>query len=299
MKRLVSILIISAISLALAAPVFALSGLRLMTVESGARPVGMGGAFTSVIHDPYSFGYNPGAICGVQGLNGSFGHNTHWENVGLETGYLAFTKKDVTFATGLKFGHVDDLQGRNDSVPSSDYIPFDAQDVSLKMGVSYEFIDKLSLGFGLGYMFEKIETYRGSAFNFDLGLLYRARPNLNVGLAVLNIGSTVEVRDESFDIPTTIRAGASYTYEKLLAAGDLVMFDDDTEEGLDMRGHLGGEYHITPEFSIRAGYRLGYESKSISAGFGFTKRNFRIDYAFLPYSNELDDSHLINLTFRQ
>ncbi len=299
MKRLVFLFGIVMVGILTTVPVHALSGLRLMTVESGARPVGMGGAFTTVPHDPYSFAYNPAAVHGVTGLKGSVGHNTHWENVNIESGYLAFTKKDVTFGIGLQIGYVDDLQGRNDSIPSSDYIPFDAQDISIKGGASYAFTDKLTLGFGLGYMFEKIESYRGSAFNFDVGLLFHARPDLNVGLAVLNIGSSLELRKESYDIPTTIRAGASYTRDKLLTSADLVMFDDDKEEGMDLRGHLGGEYSLTPEFTIRAGYRLGYESKSISAGFGFAKRNFRIDYAFLPYSNELDDSHLINLTFSQ
>ncbi|MBN2226367.1 MAG: PorV/PorQ family protein [candidate division Zixibacteria bacterium] len=299
MKRFVFLFGITVIGILAAVPVHALSGLRLMTVECGARPVGMGGAFTAVIRDPYSFGYNPAAVHGVVGLNGSLGHNTHWENVNIESGYLAFAKKDVTFGFGLKFGAVDDLQGRNDSIPSSDYIPFDAQDIAIKGGASYAFTEKLTLGFGLGYMFEKIESYRGSAFNFDLGLLFNARPDLTVGVAVLNIGSGIELRRESYDIPTTVRAGAAYTYDNLMASADVVMFDDDAEEGMDLRGHLGGEYALTPEFTVRAGYRLGYESKSISAGFGFSKRNFRIDYAFLPYSNELDDSHLINLTFSQ
>ncbi|UCD18057.1 MAG: PorV/PorQ family protein, partial [Candidatus Zixiibacteriota bacterium] len=264
-------------------PAFSLSGLRLLTVESGARPAGMGGAFSAVAQDPSSFAYNPAAVYGLQGLNGTLGHNTHWENVSIETGYISFTKRDVTISTGLQFGRVGELQGRNDTVPSSDYIPFDAHDISFKAGASYEFEKNVILGFSLGWMFEKIDMYRGSAFNFDIGMLFRVMPYLNVGASVLNIGSTLQLRDRAFDIPTTIRAGASYRYDKLRAVLDLIMFDDDKDEGMDLRTHFGAEYRLIPDFTLRAGYRLGYESKSLSAGLGFSKRNFRIDYAFLPY----------------
>ena len=294
MKIIITIVLITL--MILTGTSYALTGLRLLAVEQGARPVGMGGAFSAVDKDPYSMAYNPAATYGLQGLHGSAGHNTHWKNVSIETGYLAFTKKDITFSTGIQFAGFGKLEGRGD-IPTSDFIEFEAHDISVKFGVSFELEKNVYMGLAAGYMYEKIDIYRGSAINFDLGLLFTPRPDMNISAALQNIGKRMNLRDESFKLPSTGRVGASYRHNHLLAAIDIVAVDDDVDDGYDLRTHLGGEYQITPEFSARAGYRLGYESKSFSAGFGFTKRNFRIDYAFLPYSNENDDSHLINLTF--
>lgn len=280
-----------------ASSVFALSGMRLLTLENGGRPAGMGGAFTAVSSDPNSAAFNPAATYGLRGLNGTFSHNTHWQDVAVETGFISFVKKNVTVTTGVVVGHVEGLEGRSDSLPSSTYYPFDAQDASLKIGVSYKFHEKIILGAGFGWMYEKIDRYNGSAINFDIGAMYLHDDKLTVGASVQNFGSTVTIRDESYNLPTTLRLGGAYRYQKLLAALDIVAFDDSNIEEYNLRIHTGGEYEIYENLFLRAGYRFKYESKSFSAGFGYSKRNFRIDYAFLPYSNELDDSHIFSLTF--
>ena len=62
--------------------------------------------------------------------------------------------------------------------------------------------------------------------------------------------------------------------------------------------HLGAEGRLHELFQLRAGYMFNYDSKNITAGASFTKRNFAVDYAFVPYENDLGTSHIINLTFR-
>lgn len=297
MSRMIKLLFFTVTFLCLTVPVWALSGLRLLTIESGGRPTGMGGAFVAVEADPFSAAFNPAATYGQDGVNGGFSHNTHWQDVAVEAGYISFAKHKAVFTAGMVVGHVEGLQGRTDSVPSSTYYPFDAQDISIKAGVSYQFEKRVVVGAMAGWMMEKIDTYTGSAVNFDIGILYRLRPDLNIGAAVQHFGPTMNLRNEEIDLPTTFRLGGSYRYEKLIGALDLVMFDDSKDDGYDLRVHVGGEYEAHESLLVRAGYRFNYESKSISAGLGFKKRNFRIDYAFLPYSNKLDDSHIFSLTF--
>ena len=271
------------------ANLYAASGLKLLTVEAGARPSGMGGAFVSITADPYSTAYNPAASYGVGPLTGGLGYNTYWENIRIETGYISFEKKSIVFSTGVQFAVVSDLQGRQ--TPTSDYYPFDAHDVSIKTGAAFRVDKDVIFGLMFGWMFEKIDTYRGDAFSLDLGLLTQPYPNLNAGIAVQNLGSKIKLRSEEYSLPTTFRTGYSYKYRKFLLATDIVVLDD------DFYFHLGGEYEVGPGFSLRAGYRAGYDLHNLSAGAGFTRRNFRIDYAFVPYKNNFSDSHLFNLTF--
>jgi len=268
----------------------AVSGLKLLTIDPGARPAGMGGAFASVVADPYSAAYNPAAAYRIGPLAASVGYNSYWQNVSIESGYLAFEKKKITYMTGVQYAAVNDIQGR--VAPTSDYLPFDAHDIAIKTGASFKIDKDMTFGFMLGWLFEKIEQYRGSAFSADLGLLATPLERLNVGLAVLNLGSKMKIREESYKLPTTFRAGASYQYKNFLPALDFVVQDD------KLHAHIGGEYNITNGFFLRAGYRTGYDLTGFSAGAGFSKSNLRIDYAFVPNKNDFNDSHLINLTFQ-
>ncbi len=270
---------------------FALGGLKLMTVEPGARPSGMGGAFTAVTADPYSPAYNPAASYGVGPLRGAIGHNAYWENIRLETGYLSFEKDQIYYSVGTQFAVVGDIQGRGNT-PTSDFYPFDLHDFSLKAGAAFNVDSNIIIGVMAGWFFEKIESYRGSALNADLGILVLASPKLNLGASALNLGAKMKLREEEYSLPTTYRVGASYRLTHLLSAADVVIQDN------DFHVHLGGEYEIKGNFLMRAGYRFGYDSKNFSAGVGFVQRNFRVDYAFMPYTNNLGDSHLINLTFQ-
>ena len=290
MNIITRVFTIIVLSVCVSAPVWALSGLKLLTVEAGARPAGMGGAFTAVAEDPYSAAYNPAAGYKIGPLAASVGYNSYWQNISIQTGYLAFEKKEITYMTGIQFAAVSNLQGRTE--PTSDYYPFDAHDVAIKAGAAFRVDKDVVFGFMVGWLFEKIEQYRGSTFSADLGLMTTPLDKLDVGFAVLNLGSKMMIREEKYKLPTTFRAGASYQFKNFLPAADIVVQDD------KLHTHLGGEYNISDNFFLRAGYRIGYDLSSFSAGAGFSKRNLRIDYAFVPYKNEFNDSHLINLTFQ-
>ncbi|UCD93784.1 MAG: PorV/PorQ family protein [Candidatus Zixiibacteriota bacterium] len=264
-------------------------GLKMLSAEAGARAVGMGGAFSAVPGDPYSAAYNPAATWGVEGISGSFGYNTYWENTRIETGYISFFKRAAVITAGVQFAAVDDMEGR--TAFTEDFYPFSAHDISFKLGASFELDKNYYLGFSLGWIMEKIDQYDGSAVNFDMGLLVQPRENLNIGFAVVNFGGTVKLLSESVDLPTTYRGGVSYAYRQFNTAADLAMLDG------DIYVHFGEEFTLKDMLFIRAGYRFGYDTKDFSAGLGFSKRNFRIDYAFLPFGGGLSDSHLFNLTF--
>jgi hypothetical protein len=271
-------------------PAYGLSGLRLLAVEVGARPVGMGGAFASIAADPYSAAYNPAAGYRTGPLAASLGYCKYWQNINIPNLSLSFEKKSITYAIDVQYGAVSDIQGRTS--PTSDYYPFDSHDFSLKAGASFKIDEDITFGFMAGWMFEKIEIYRGSGACFDLGLLATPFDKVGLGLSALNLGPKIKLRDEEFSLPTAYRAGVSYAIKNFLPAADLVVADD------ELRAHFGGEYVFSNIFFLRAGYRIGYDLHDISFGAGFTKRNLRIDYAFAPYQGAFDDVHHFSLTFQ-
>ncbi|MCX6826839.1 MAG: PorV/PorQ family protein, partial [candidate division Zixibacteria bacterium] len=231
MKRLCSFVL--AMIIILSGPLsYAGSGVKLLSVEIGARPSGMGGAFTAVSNDPYSGAYNPASPCGIGPLAASVGYNSYWENIRLENVYASFEKKSITYSAGVNFAVVDDIQGRGNTATST-YYPFDAHDISFKTGLSMKLDKNIAVGFMAGWIFEKIESYRGSAFNIDIGLLAQLTSKLNIGLAGMNLGPKMQIREEKYQLPYAFRAGAVYKLTKFLPVLDFVIQDD------DFHAHLG------------------------------------------------------------
>jgi hypothetical protein len=62
--------------------------------------------------------------------------------------------------------------------------------------------------------------------------------------------------------------------------------------------HLGAEGWLHPKAAVRAGYMTGYDTRNFTAGATFKHRNLGVDYAFVPFSSNLGNSHLLNLTVR-
>ena len=281
-----------------ASSVSADDGLALMKIEHGARPAGMASAVVSLIDDPNGVAYNPASIVGLDAFTASFGHTSYWENVRLESGYFAMNlSRRVFLHGGIRFAVIDEIEQRLlPTLEPENY--FDAHDVSFKSGASYRISEKVSVGLSMGWFIEKIEGWRGSAFNADFGFLVMPNPHLNLGASVTNLGGDFQLEksgqpgSRDISLPTRYTAGASYTWEKYTGAADVVIVDDEAHL------HLGAEGRLHELFQLRAGYMFNYDSKNITAGASFTKRNFAVDYAFVPYENDLGTSHIINLTFR-
>lgn len=271
-------------------------GLAMMKIEPGARSSGMGGAFVSIGGDPFAPPYNPASASLADKFRISFGHIEYWENVRLETGYFVSPLKGrFSVHGGIRYASLGKIEVR--SIPSADPDAIaDVNDISFKAGLAYRISDKIAAGFGAGWFMEKIEAWRGTALNFDLGLLATPTPQLALGASVANLGSdfrlekTGIIGSRDISLPVTYRVGGSYRYQRFLGALDFVVLDN------ELHAHLGVETRIDTKLAVRAGYMANYDSKNISAGASFTHRNLTVDYAFVPYTNDLGTTHLFNFT---
>ena len=196
---------------------------------------------------------------------------------------------------GIRYASLGEIEVR--SIPSTDPDAIaEVNDISLKAGLAYRVSEKISAGFGAGWFIEKIEAWRGTALNFDFGFLATPTPQLSLGASVANLGSdfrlekTGIVGSRDISLPVTYRVGGSYRYQRILGALDLVILDD------ELHAHLGAEARFDEKLAVRAGYMANYDSKNISAGASFTHRNLTVDYAFVPYTNDLGTTHLFNFT---
>ena len=79
-----------------------------------------------------------------------------------------------------------------------------------------------------------------------------------------------------------------------LAATGAVLswWPNDTNE----KAHLGAEYRLIPEFTLRLGSKLNYDTQGLTAGAGFVVRRLGLDYAFEDMKVAgFDSSHKFSL----
>jgi len=288
---------VTAIGLLFVGPLDAADGLAMLKNDHSARAAGMGAAFVSINGDPNAAVYNPAGVVGGAKFTASGGPTFFWDRIRMESGYVAANLASRIYVHGgIRFAAVDELEGR--LYPTTDpYDLFDAHDVSFKGGLAYQISDRITAGFAAGWFIEKIEAWRGSSFNVDVGLLASPSDEVNLGASVTNIGPDFMLEKRGLEgsrdipLPTTYRLGGSYRYESYLGALDIVILDD------KFHLHAGGEARLHEQLSLRAGYMFNYDTKSFTAGASFTKRNMTIDYAFVPFSGNLGSAHMFNFTF--
>lgn len=272
-------------------------GLALLKIEHSARAAGMGGAFGAISGDPNSAAYNPAGVSNIKTFTASFGHTVYWQNIRLESGYFAKPiSHGLSLHGGIRFAAVDKLELRTTPTTEPEEM-FDAHDISIKGGLAWNVTGRVSVGFGLGWFIEKIEAWRGSAFNVDVGLQAKLDENLSVGVSAVNLGSDFTLEksglsgSREISLPTTYRVGGSYRFQKYHGVADIVVIDD------DIHLHLGAEADIHERFTVRAGYMSGYDTRNVTAGATFLIRNITVDYGFVPFTSSLGTSHLFNMTF--
>jgi hypothetical protein len=180
-------------------------------------------------------------------------------------------------------------------VPEGTFKPYD---VSLGVSYAHPLGDSFAAAVTAKLIYEKIDIYSDTGFAFDFFLTHKAViEGLIFAASATNVGGQMNLRAEPFDLPTAFRVGAAWTpvgdflKEKLTLAGD-VSIPNDTRE----KAHVGAEFRLIPEFSLRVGTRINYENQGLTAGAGFRAGVLGVDYAYQDSTIEgFDDGHKFSL----
>ena len=143
-----------------------------------------------------------------------------------------------------------------------------------KIGIGYgrKLTDELAVGLQLDYVgTSTTEVGSGSAFTFDIGLLFKPMQDITIGAKVFNPIRAKTGLDYEQELPALINVGFNYhPSEKINLCAEA---EHEIEEIL--RGKFGIEYHIIDELFLRGGYITN--PSMFSCGVGVVVQQFKLD----------------------
>lgn len=247
----------------------------------GARPMGMGGAFTGLADDVNAIFINPAGI-------GSLNKESAMVSTRLSEGreYNMIGGVEITPFGNLGVGYVgstdpvdQDLSGLEGGTPvkyttQTLYVSL-SKDLNREIRVSRD-QGTLLVGMNLKFSSRRLGTANGlfrdggSNVDVDLASIFKPNDNLSLGLSLQNflggkkysdVAGLNTVEEKNYTILTGISG-------KLLD-GSLTLSADGEE--------LGCEWQLARGISIRA----GRGKDSVTSGFGININGFSVDYAYL------------------
>lgn len=255
-----------------------------LTVSPSARGAALGEAMTAVGGDVSSFFWNPALLMDSKGSSFSAQENFFIQR--SDHTYLGFAVKQKKWGTGvsLNMRHIGDLELRQTA--STDPLgTFSENEAAFSAGFAYAATPSLLAGVSGKVLYQKLDVYDHFGTGADLGVVYKVNSKLNLGTSLLNFGPDFKLVSEPSRLPLSFRTGASFVWRDFLFASDILF-------PRGQNAHTGwGVERSFRNLTLRAGYQTGYDEKNFSAGLGIHYRNFRLDYAFVPYQSNLGSAH--------
>jgi hypothetical protein len=279
------------------------AGFAFLEVPSGARASALAGAYTSLAQGAEAVFWNPAGLEGTRGVELAATHVELFQGL----------RDDQFVVAGRQFGGGLAASVRaqySEAIPERDAIgnligTFGSHDLEFALGFGRPIGSGLTLGANAKYIRERIANSSAATYAFDLGAGWRPGPSgLEIGLAAQNLGPsavfTIDgTKGEPVPLPAAFQSGVSYTMtlSSTLKLGGAV-------EGRFTRGRTGlglvGAELTAPGAgaALRLGWRANDTASSLSVGAGYALDTLHFDYAFVPFNDELGDTHRFSLAAR-
>jgi hypothetical protein len=290
------------ILLLLSVPVFAQTGAKTgmayMKIGVDSRAAAMGEAYTALANDAAATYWNPAGLALAQSNSAVLMHNAWIQDVSHDFAAVQLFRGTHNIALSLNMMFVSGIELRGERATEEPDGETGAHNVNLAVSYATEITKGWKIGASLKYLYEKYYLESAAGYAFDLGVIKEnLLPDISFGAVLQNIGSMAKLRNESTSLPAALRAGVGYrlpisilNHRPLVAADFYYVNDDVTRVG------LGFETAMFDNFDLRAGYVLGSETMSLTAGLGVRYGLFNIAYAFVPFDYDLGNSHRFSLS---
>ena len=301
---------------------------NFLSIESGARAVGMGGAFVAVAEGPAAMYWNPSGIARVDKFSTAFNYSKWLLDINYNfIGAVLPLGENGTLGIHAIFLTMDDMQITTVQYPEGiENGYFSAGNYAFGVSYGFNLTDRFSMGFNAKYIEEYISQSSASAIAFDIGTLYTTEfDGVNIGMSISNYGTKMQMsgkdllvqhdsydqagnnprinanlETEEFDLPLIFRFGLSWDALKGASNSNLLVAVDALVPNNNYKSiNAGLEYVYNKMFSLRGGYNTWYgggnrdetDQTGLSMGLGF---KYSVDFADIAIDYAYRDFGILN-----
>ncbi len=274
------------------------SGMPLLTLGITARDVGMG-YVVALADGPAAVQGNPAGFQSVDSPAATRLVFTHQEWIeDTRTEFLGASLPmgdDQTLGLSLLTTTVSDIEIRTRPGPAEG--TFTSRDLAMGLTYARRIGPDLRIGLTGRFLYQKILINEATGVSFDAGFrTHLLTKDLDIGAAVLNVGSMTVLQTQSTVLPALARAGVGYSAFNtenfdVRVEGDVVRNIPDKR----FYAAAGGEVFFQRMVALRLGNEFGSDGRGFAAGMGFRYGMFSLDYAFASLKQDLGTTHTFTL----
>lgn len=261
----------------------------------GARPMGMGKAYTALANDIYASYWNPAGLAHLKLTE--VGSTYGLMSLGRKFAFLGFGVPIAeTFAVGLSGVHlrVEDIERRDSQ--GNLLGSFADAEYAFSFSASVKVIEQVSVGGNIKFLYHTLADSRAQGFGYDFGVLITPLEYLSFGLVVQDIGSSLKWNTESNrndKVPTILRSGVALKLanEQIIVVSEIV--STGIEDSFESTKLHGGVEFWPLEF---IGTRGGYDGNDWTAGLSFKFSQIRVDYGAVQDRIDLGLTHFFSIS---
>lgn len=271
------------------------TGLALLKIGIGGQGAALGESVVAGNNGALSAYWNP---AGLTQSNDEivFGHSEWLQDVSYEFIAMKFHGYNASWGLLLQVQNVDNIMHRTRATPEP-LSTFSEHEVVTGLSYARTLSSNIAVGATAKFISERHFSYTSAGAAIDLGLRYKLEQlkSVQFGASLHNLGKLSDLRNEATKLPALLRLGFSYSPEFKLAqakmqvlGGYTKIFNNESFAG------FGIEALARESLAFRFGYQVGREAQSVSAGLGFILSRYRLDYAYVPFSFDLGDTHRLS-----
>jgi opacity protein-like surface antigen len=303
-----------------------------LSIDVGARAVGMGGAFVSMADDATTMYWNPAGMARFSRPQANFSHMRWIADITFNYAGLALPlQRFGTVGINATFLTTDPMERTTVYSPTGTGEMFDVGSYAFGLGYATSLTDRFSIGFNFKYIQETIYHSSANGIAFDIGTLFTTRLNgLKIGMSISNYGTKMQMAGqdmlvqvdvdkavdgnnsninaylatEKYDLPLMFRVGVNMDVLKGLGDSNLNLSIDALHPNDDVESlNLGAEYIYRNTISFRGGYHSLFSIDSetgLALGTGLNVNiignfNLNVDYAYLDFGR-LDNTQMVTIS---
>jgi hypothetical protein len=256
------------------------TGADFLLMTTGARPDGMGQAFSAVADDINTLSFNPAGLGNIRLPEIGYGHEIFFSDITYD--FLGAAIPVGEWGV-FGFGYLGLGTSPFNSTSDPNAVPASVMDQAVIGSWGKSFYD-FHLGASVKYISEKVATVQGSGFAADFGFRVRLLPQWTLAGAVLNMGPGIQFASLE-PLPLVTNGGLAWTAiedpDHTLNLATEVTYNTVAET---THFGFGAEYWFQNLVALRAGYLANSQDEGFAVGAGFQYQFFQLDYAFEPYN---------------